>query len=360
VWGLIALVATGCQTASYLGQAVRGQYQLVTRQRPIRKLVADAQTPPALKEKLQQVERLRQFARQALALPTDGHYLRYADLHRRYVVWDVYAAPEFSLEPKGWWYPIVGRLTYRGYFSEAGAERYASQLRKKGFDVYVDGVEAYSTLGWFRDPVLNTFIQHPETELAETLFHELAHQRLFVGSDTDFDEAFATAVAEEGVRRWLAAADDAAARRHLQDGLQRKDQVMQLVTVCRQRLESLYKAPLPKADQPDDERLKVAATLKRQEKERILGKLREDYGRLRAQWDSVSGYDAWFARPLNNAKLNAAATYYHLVPAFHRLLAEHGGDLKEFYRATAALARLPRPERHRRLNQLLDQAASVP
>src|SRR5687767_6056930 len=200
---VLAAVLSGCQTVSYYTQAIRGQYQIFANREPIEKLIANTNTPPALREKFRLVMDLRRFAETNLAMPVNGHYNRYADVKRRFVVWNVHAAKEFSLEPKTWWYPIVGRLKYQGYFSEAHANRYAKKLEEKGLDVYVNGVEAYSTLGWFKDPLLNTFIHHGETELADILFHELAHQRVFASGDTDFNEAFATAVAEEGVRRWF-------------------------------------------------------------------------------------------------------------------------------------------------------------
>lgn len=196
-----ALLETGCQTAGYVSQVIRGQHQIWKRQEPIDTLLASEETSPALKHQLALVLQLRRFAEHELKLPANGHYLRYADLQRRFVVWNVYAAPEFSLTPKSWWYPVVGSLDYRGYFSEEKARAHAAELRARGFDTYVGGVTAYSTLGWFRDPVLNTFIHEPEADLADLLFHELAHQRLFIPGDTEFNEAFATAVAEEGTRR---------------------------------------------------------------------------------------------------------------------------------------------------------------
>ncbi|MBU6402806.1 MAG: aminopeptidase [Verrucomicrobia bacterium] len=354
---LTGLAVAGCQTAGYLRQAVSGQLEILRLERPVRKLMADAGTPPGLKEKFREVERLRQFAKAELALPIDGHYLRYADLHRRYVVWNVYAAPEFSLRPKAWWYPIVGRLVYHGYFSEAEARRYADRLRQRGWDVYVEGVEAYSTLGWFKDPLLNTFIHERPTVLAETLFHELAHQRLFVGSDTDFDEAFATAVGEEGVRRWLAASGDPLAAGAYEQELARDDELMQLVMDCRRKLSALYRRAGLTRRRPGaaDGATQAAAT--RREKERIIAELRVGYARLRARRGGDPAADRWFAGPLNNAQLNAAATYYVWVPAFHRLLEQHGGDLKKFYRAAAELARLPEAQRHRRLEALLTSSA---
>src|SRR5262245_58234042 len=198
----------GCGTVGYYAQAIRGQCQILHRQEPIARLLQDTNTPPRLRQRLELVLRLREFAERDLGLDANGHYRHYADLRRPFAVWNVYAAPEFSLKAKAWWYPVVGRLEYQGYFDEAKARRYASRLATDGYDVYVGGVPAYSTLGWFRDPVLNTFVFDDDVDLADTLLHELAHQRLFVAGDTDFNEAFATAVAEAGVQRWLRAADD--------------------------------------------------------------------------------------------------------------------------------------------------------
>ena len=207
---LVVLGVSGCQTLSYYGQAIQGQYQIITHQQKIEKLLADPDTPAPLKAKLQLVQTLRTFAAKDLKLPVDGHYQKYVDVQRPYVVWNVEAAREFSLEAKSWWYPFVGSLDYRGYFSESGARKYAARLEKKGYEVCVEGVTAYSTLNWFRDPLLNTFIFEPEADLAETLFHELGHQRVFTHDDTDFNEAFATTVGQEGARRWLRAKGDGA------------------------------------------------------------------------------------------------------------------------------------------------------
>src|SRR6266403_163267 len=206
----VILIVSGCQTLSFYGQAIKGQYQLLAHRQPIEKLIADSSTPAQLKNQLELVQKLRAFADKELKLPVDGHYTKYVDVHRPFVVWNVEAAPEFSLEPKSWWYPLVGSLEYRGYFSESGARDYAERLRKRGYDVYVGGATAYSTLGWFKDPILNTFVFESEGDLAETIFHELGHQRVFASGDTDFNEAFATTVGQEGARRWLRLKGDAA------------------------------------------------------------------------------------------------------------------------------------------------------
>ena len=284
----------------------------------------------------------------------DGHYEKYADVHRPFVVWNVEAAPEFSLEPKTWWYPFVGSLEYRGYFSERGAQKYAARLQKKGYDVYVGGVTAYSTLGWFKDPVLNTFIFDPEPDLAETIFHELGHQRVFASGDTDFNEAFATTVGQEGARRWLRAKGDQAALEKYLAELRRTAQFARLITNTRERLETLY------GDERTEEG-KIKATKKkravppeqlRRQKQALLDRLRQEYTQLKAQWGGDTEYDEWFARPLNNAQLNSVAAYYDLVPGFERLLAQNGGDLGKFYEAADKLAHEPKAERHRRLLSL--------
>jgi predicted aminopeptidase len=355
---LAALAMSGCQALSYYGQAIKGQYEIVARQESIEKLLADPQTPVALRAKLQLVQRLRSFAAKDLQLPVDGHYQRYVDVHRPFVVWNVEAAPEFSLEPKTWWYPFAGSLEYRGYFSERGARHYAARLGKKGYDVYVGGVEAYSTLGWFKDPVLNTFISHPEPDLAETLFHELGHQRVFASGDTDFNEAFATTVGQEGARRWLRAQGDQAAGENYLAELRRTREFAHLIANTRGRLESLYGDEWTengKVEAVNKRRTKPPELLRR-DKQALIGRLRQEYAQLKAQWGGDTEYDAWFAGPVNNAQLNSVAAYYDLVPGFERLLALNGGDLEKFYQAANRLARQPKTERHQTLRTLASAA----
>jgi predicted aminopeptidase len=340
------LVFTGCNTVGYYRQAAAGQYEVVSRQEKIPNLLARTNTPAKLREKLELVLRLRQFAEHELHLKTDGHYAKYADLGRRYVVWNVYAAPEFSMEPKQWWYPIVGRLKYRGFFSEADARACATRLAKEGYEVYVSGTEAYSTLGFFKDPVLNTFVHHPPADLAETLFHELAHQQLFASGDTDFNEAFATAVGEEGARRWLAQHGDAAINAEYEKDLRRQRQFVALVLQAREELKNVYERQLT-----DDS--------KRTAKEHVIAQLRADYAKLKTSWNGYSGYDNWFERPVNNARLNTVATYYTLVPAFQQLIAKHGGHLPAFYAEAKSVASTPKKERHERLVALANAAPPV-
>jgi predicted aminopeptidase len=343
--GLLCLVMlvcfSGCQAFSFYRQAIAGEYQILAHQESITNLMANPKTPAELKAKFGQVIKIRRFAAEELKLPVDDAYLKYTDLRRPCVVWNVNVAPVLSLEPKTWWFPVVGRASYRGYFDEAGARRYAARWEKKGWDVYVDGVEAYSTLGWFRDPLMNTFIFEPEADLAELIFHELGHRRLYVNGDTDFNEAFATEVAAEGLRRWFAASSNPRAYQEHQAVLARDKQFVQLVMDTRQELEAVY----------GDARLPDAEKLRR--KEEIIGKLRARYAAVKKAWGGETGYDGWFAEPINNAKLNTVSMYYDLVPAFQALLLAQGGDMEKFYGAVAALGKLPVEKRHEALRQYL-------
>ncbi len=352
---LLPLLA-GCGTVGYYAQAVHGQCQILHRKQPIQALLADPKTPPELKERLKLVLGIRRFAEDELRLPANGHYRHYADLGRRFAVWSVYAAPEFSLEARAWWYPVVGRLEYQGYFDEARARRFAVKLERKGFDVHLGGVEAYSTLGWFRDPVLNTFLFNDDTDLAELLFHELAHQRLFVGGDTDFDEAFATAVADEGVERWLQARGDSAELARHRQAVARRQQFLALVASARARMKQLY-ASIEAAQSGSLARSQTGSGMCacaewRREKASVFEQLRRDYAETKARWGGSTEYDGWFSQPLNNALLNTVDTYYALVPAFQRMLAAQGGDLGKFYKEAAALGKLKKPERQQRLREL--------
>lgn len=341
IFVLIAALLSGCQSTSFYRQAVAGQCQILTHQEPIPKLIDDPSTSPKLKTKLAQILKLREFAARELKEPADKHYLKYVDLHREFAIWNVYAAPALSMEPKTWWFPIVGRASYRGYFSEESARKYAASLKKQGLDVFVGGVETYSTLGWFHDPVLNTFIYDPETDLAEIIFHELGHQKLFVSGDTDFNEAFATAVAEEGLRRWFQACNRPEAFERYRTELDQREEFTKLVMRTVKELDTVY----------TDKTISDAVKLER--KQQIIEKLRADHNVLKAKWGGESPYDEWFKSPINNAKLSTVATYYELVPAFHAVLQANGGDMEKFYAAVKRIAKLPEGKRTEALESYL-------
>ncbi|HWC60979.1 MAG TPA: aminopeptidase [Verrucomicrobiae bacterium] len=353
---LIVTAVSGCQTIGFYSQAIRGQYQIFAHQELIDKLIADPQTPEALRAKLRLVEQLRAFAKDSLKLPVDGHYRKYVDVHRPYVVWNVQAAPQFSLEPRTWWYPLVGSLEYRGYFSEQGAQKYAARIAKKGDDVYVDGVEAYSTLGWFKDPILNTFIDRSEPELAEVIFHELGHQRVFARGDTDFNEAYATTVGQEGARRWLRASGKTNLLEKYETVLGRNDQFVHLILSTREELEKVYGDTLDK-----DGKVKAAKTPPlppaqlKEAKERVFAELRSNYQKLKASWGGYAGYDEWFARELNNAQLNTIANYYDYLPAFQRVLELNGNDMEKFYVEVERLSKMDKDQRHQWLRNLANR-----
>jgi predicted aminopeptidase len=330
VLALAALVlpASGC----YELQAAAGQARLMLARRPISAVLQDPNTPAKLRAQLERVNEIRDFASRELGLPDNGSYRSYADTGRSYVVWNVFAAPEFSVEAQQWCYPVVGCVAYRGYFSERAAQHFADGLRARGDDVAVGGVAAYSTLGHFDDPILNTMIGWDDIELAEIVFHELTHQLIYVADDSSFDESLASLVEEEGVRRWLKAGGrDADLARYAQRQ-RRYAAVTQLLTEARAGLAALYASGL------DAQAMRAA-------KRSAFVELRANYASLRAGWQGEVPFEAWFAADLNNAHLVSIATYASCVPGFARELAQAGGDLPRFYARVRDLARLPKQRR---------------
>ncbi len=332
----LALGLGGCSTVTYYLQAIHGQVELLRKARPMEALVADPAQPTVLRERLRRALALREFASASLGLPQNGSYRRYSDLGRRYVVWNVIAAPEFATAPRQWCFPVAGCVGYRGYFNEAGAEAMAAGLRQEGLDVYVGGVAAYSTLGWFADPLPNTVIHYPEAELARLIFHELAHQVVYLPGDTAFNESFATAVELEGVRRWIKQRGIAQQQQAFDEAQQRRREFITLVLGTREELDAVYARGL-------------APQAIRGAKSAAIIALRERYARLKASWGDYAGYDAWFAGEINNARIASVALYTQWVPGFTRLLAERAGDLPAFYREAAQLAKATPSERARRL-----------
>jgi predicted aminopeptidase len=339
VLGGLALLS-GCADLAYYRQAAAGQWEQLRVRQPVAELLADPATDPDLRRRLATAQALRDFASAELALPDNRSYRDYADLQRPWVVKNVFAAPELSLEPRRWCFLITGCLSYRGYFDAAAAQRLVDELRDAGDDVYLAEISAYSTLGWFADPLLNTFIRWPTGRLAELLFHELAHQRLYIANDTAFNEAFATAVGQLGAERWLEQRGATREREEYAADLRRREGFLRLVMEARAQLAALYDSPA------DDE-------AKRAGKQRILLDLQASYQALKQGWDGYAGYDRWFARDLNNAKLAGVNTYHHWVPAFVALFEQEGQDFAAFYQAAETLGRRPPKEREARLEALL-------
>ena len=325
---LIAASSGGC----YLLQSAQGQLSLMSKREPIARVIDQPSTPSALRAQLEAVASIRDFASRELGLPDNGSYRSYADVGGRYVVWNVVAAPEFSVDAKEWCYPIVGCVAYRGYFVEARARRFAARMRAKGFDVTVGGVAAYSTLGHFNDPVLNTMMGWNDVELASIIFHELTHQLLYVPNDSSFNEALATTVEAEGVRRWLRARGrDADLAKHLvqQDHYAK---VVDLLTATRAELRTVYGSGLAPESMREKKRTAFAA-------------MRSSYAQLKADWGGHAPFESWFDDDLNNAHLASISTYFTCVPGFERELKAVGGDLTAFYARVRALAKLDQEKR---------------
>lgn len=340
---LLPLLLGGCATLGYYSQAIRGHVDLLARARPVDAVLRDPATPPELRTRLEQVKAARDFASRELGLPDNDSYRRYADLGRPYAVWNMFAAPELSLQPRQWCFLIVGCVTYRGYFAREHAERDAARQRERGDDVYIGGVVAYSTLGSTADPLLNTMLHRGVVETVAVVFHELAHQRIYVRDDTAFNESFAVTVEEEGVRRWLARPGQEPERERMRVNRERRQAFTALLLRYREKLERLYRSDLPDGD-------------KRTGKQRLFAELRTDYAALRKSWGGDDRYDRWMNTDLNNAKLAAVGTYHRYTPAFRLLLARRNGDLEKFYEDVRALADLPKTEREARLHALLETA----
>jgi len=329
----MAFAVSGCSTVRFYGQAIAGQAEILNKARPIQTVVEDGGVPARVKKELALVQEARRYAADHLELPAQHEYYRYTDLKRRYVSWVLFAAPEFSVKGKTWWYPLLGNLEYRGYFSEKAAKDEATRLRAQGFEVYVGGVEAYSTLGFFHDPVLNTFFRRSDAELAELIFHELTHVKLFLPGDIDFNEAFATANAEAAVRRWLTSKSNYAELAKYENGLTKDREVVRLLLATREKLKRLYA------------RKDLSPERMRREKTAIMNRMHGDYVQIRQRWNGDSLYDRAFKKPWNNARLNTVSTYYDLLPGFERLMQREHGDLHAFYAAVAKMRHLSKQER---------------
>ena len=330
--GLCALLS-GC----YYVQATRGQIEVLSKREPIDDILASPDTAIELSRRLRLVQAARQFSVEELGLPDNKSYRSYSDLERDYVVWNVFAAPEFSLGAREWCYPIVGCVSYRGYFSEEAAHREARKLKAKSFDVAVGGVPAYSTLGNFNDPVLNTMMRWDDVKLVATLFHELAHQVLYIKDDTGFNESFATAIEEIGIERWLLAngRPEEMAGYRAQKALHRR--LVALVEAARGDLAEYY----GRAINPDTKR-----ALK-------TGRLAQLAADVRAELRAAGrSENHWLTGELNNARLLPMSLYEGQVPAFLVLYADCRLELACLYEEAARIAKFDRRERDARLAAL--------
>jgi predicted aminopeptidase len=332
----------GCAVPFYW-QAIGGQISLLRKRVPIEELIEDPAVESKLKATLGTVAEMRRFAVEELGLPDNDSYTTYVALDRPYVVWNVVATDEFSVEPKRWCFPFAGCVAYRGFFDRADAERFQAKLAAEGLDTYSGGSSAYSTLGYFADPVLSTMLAGGNEGIASVLFHELAHQRLYIKSDSEFSEAFATVVEEYGTERWLAEHEGPGAIERYRLRRAHREDFGALISSTQARLRAVYATSEP----PEEKRAAKRATFEA---------LQGDYAALKTRWGTAE-YDAWFGQPLNNAALASVATYTRWVPALKARLNEVG--LTEFYADTAALENLAPPERAARLESWQPAAASA-
>ena len=331
---VLPLALAQCSTTRFYTQAAAGQWEIQSKARPIDQILTDPTTPDPLKKKLQLVQEIRAYAQTQLRLPAQRQYHRYTDLQREHLVWVVFAAPEFSLEPHTWRYPFLGKLSYRGWFREKDASALAADLRTRQLDVHIAEVDAYSTLGLLSDPILSTFIDLPERDLAELLFHELTHQRLYLPGDTDFNEALATAVARHATRRWLI---ETGRTKELAT-YDREDRILTdfliELDITRATLASTYSQTT------------LTEAAKRRAKAAAFQQLRQRADRLNQRFGGSLKIDEWFAQPVNNARLNAIATYHRLVPAFqHHLQERCQNDLERFFESLRQTRRMSPTQR---------------
>ena len=365
--GFIAAAAVialaGCANVGYYWQSVSGHVGVMRAARPVPDWLADPAASAPLKAKLALAQRMRRFAVTDLGLPDNASYTAYADLQRKAAVWNVVAAPPYSLTLQTWCFPVAGCVGYRGYYREADATAEAATQSAAGLEASVYPVPAYSTLGWLNwaggDPLLSTFIGYPESELARLIFHELAHQRVYLSGDTLFNESFATAVERIGGARWLASqlgpAGDQARADDAQSGA-RRQQFRALTLDTRRRLQGIYDSgPAQAYDWPAVDAMKAAT----------MAEFRLRYAALRASWpaERQSGYDAWVARA-NNAAFGAQAAYDEWVPAFEALFLREnqqpGDPWPRFYAAVERLAAQPAEQRRLALQALTPTPQTVP
>lgn len=325
----VGLLASGCASLTYYAQSVTGHLKLMAAREPIEEVLASSRTADSVREKLRVVQSARTFASAELGLPENRSYRYFAALDRPYAVWNVVATPRFALDPKTWCFPIAGCVSYRGYFDREDAEAEARKLAGQGMDTAVLGATAYSTLGWFADPVLSPMLAFPDPELAGLIFHELAHQQLYVPGGTAFNEAFASVVEEVGVERWVTArgtpgmAEDWRARRAYRRA------VTDLMLAAKSKLEALY----ARADELDETALMAG-------KQEVFAGLRRRYQALAADRPEEMG-NGNLPKDLNNAHLALTGAYREGIPAFRRLLACLDGDLPAFYEAAARIGEWP-------------------
>jgi predicted aminopeptidase len=346
---LIVVSISGCSNLGYYWQNTQGHLAVMNAAKPVQDWLADPQTSQATKVRLELAQRIREFASKELALPDNASYRRYADLKRSAVVWNVVAAPPYSLQLKTWCFAVVGCVGYRGYYTEMDAKAEAEKVKAEGFEVNVYGVPAYSTLGYLNwaggDPLLSTFITYPEGELARMIFHELAHQVLYVKDDTMFNESFATAVERLGGQQWLAKNGSEAARKEYAAFDSKRREFRALTLRTRERLNQIYKQNQVIAGTKSTH---YATEIIANQKQQAMQQMRDEYAQLKQSWGGFAGYDRFIAQA-NNASLGALAAYDELVPQFEAVFENKGRNWSAFYTAIQSIISLPKDVRRQAL-----------
>ena len=342
---LLLLSLTACESVQFYSQAVKGHSQIMLKRKPITEVIKAPDTNDKVRNKLAIIQRARLFAIDKLKLPNNGSYTQYSDIERPYAVWNVIATKAYSTAPIQHCFPVAGCVSYRGYFSKTAAEEHANKLKNQGYDAIVRGAAAYSTLGWFSDPVLNTMLNRSDLSLAGLVFHELAHQQVYQAGDTAFNESFATAVELAGVDAWAAQQTSTPTQQQSLKAYRHSKQinadVVALVLKHRKLITAAYKAT------PQDDHAQLAEV-----KQKGFDDLRAAYKTLRANGGGSKGYDRWFAQPLNNASLVLFGDYHGWVGAFETLLTQSNGDWTLFYKKVEAMTKLNKAERKTQPQQL--------
>ena len=315
-----------------------GHSELLEQREAVSEILLKKETTVKLRNLLEKSQEIREFSVKELKLPDNDSYRMYADLKRRYAVWNVVAAEEFSIDPKKWCFLFVGCLSYRGYFSKEDAQAYADELKKEGYDVFLAGANAYSTLGWFDDPLLNTMMYKSEARRAGIIFHELAHQVVYIDDDSAFNEAFATTVEEEGIRRWFIKNNQISQYQEYLVNKKRDEELNALLQKTRVQLGALYKKPMRSKEKKDA-------------KANIFTAMKLEYQKLKSSWNGYDAYDEWMSQDLNNAHLLLIATYNELLPSFKAMLKNEQNNLQQFYIAAERLGQMNKKDRKVYLQQ---------
>ena len=326
------LLLNACSDLGYYWHSSNGHMALMNKRVDIDVLLDDAQLEPKLRERLQLVKAIRVFSVEALALPESGSYNNYVELNRPYALQNLFAASEFSTDLHIWCYPIVGCASYRGYYDEIRLNEYVEQLKAQNFDVYIGNVPAYSTLGWFDDPVLSSFIYWPDYRLAGLLFHELSHQRVYIENDTQFNESLAVAVEQAGTGLWLKTTHRDQQLDEFKRWIEYQREVIDLIEQTRATLAELYRSE-------DND------TIKRERKQFMFSRARENYAALAQRLNYRGGYESWFAGELNNAKLGTVSAYHGQTPAFLAILKAHDFNFTVFFENVESISKLEKPAR---------------